>query len=405
MSSTAFARGGASGWPKKADAVCRDADKAMFAGLDRHVAPEVTARVSELTKQQRSELVAVTKIVRDAGTATARALGKLPTARAQRASAKLVIKAMQHSAQTQASAIKKVRKPPASMLVFDTAPPDETIAAGIDGAAALGAFGCSGFLADLLWSRDPKLLHGSTAAQLAALVISEGPAGFVLYRGPDPDAGPVDIAKAAADYQGPGQTVAEAQVQLEHLGFNAGYVEFFDKPNTHDYATVDVREFADPAGAAKYLESVRHATKGVYDVPEIKRAWGNTLTNSDGTSEIWVVFRKGARAFYVGLTGAVAYSKADVLALAQAQYERAAAAPAGASNTPEDAIAAAFTTTGQTYIGDCSTADPAKDVGSYCSLLIEDHGTYRVYGVGPVASEITDHLNVTQEGGQWVVID
>jgi hypothetical protein len=291
------------------------------------------------------------------------------------------------------------------MLVFDTAPPDETIAVGIDSARALGARACSLFFADLLWSRDPSLVRGATAEQLAALLIPEGPAGFVLYRGPDPDAGPVDMAQAAADFRASGETLAESQVQLEHLGFNAGFVEFFDKPATPDYATVDVREFSDPAGAASYLASVREATKGVYDVKEIKRAWGNALTKSDGTSQIWVVFRKGSRAFYIGLTGAAAYSKADVLALAKAQLERVAATPAVASNTPEDAIATAFKTTGQHYIGECSKADPVNDIGSYCSLLVEDHGTYRVYGVGPVASEITDHVNVTMQSGKWVVID
>ena len=323
--SKALARGATFDWPSKANAACKRADIALFAKYDRHVAPKVTARVSELTTTQRSELLALIKLTQGAATGTARTLGTLHTTRSQGAAVKSVIKALRHSAQTQVDATRAVRRAQkTSILVFDTAPPDETMAIGIDSAEVLGAHNCSLFLADLLWSRDPSLLHGSSAEQLATLLIPNGPAGFVLYRGPDPDAGAVDMAEAAADFQGSGQTVAESQVQLEQLGFNLGYVEFFDKPATHDYATVDVREFADPSGAASYLALGPYGHESVYDVPEIKGAWGNALTKSDGTSQIWVVFRKGSRAFYVGLTGAAAYSKADVLALAQAQYKLAA---------------------------------------------------------------------------------
>lgn len=79
----------------------------------------------------------------------------------------------------------------------------------------------------------------------------------------------------------------------------------------------------------------------------------------------------------------------------------------GATNTPEDAIGEALAAAGYDYLGDCSLADNAGDevYGMYCSVLYEDNGSYRVYGIGPVASEPSDTVNVTIEGGRWVVID
>ena len=82
--------------------------------------------------------------------------------------------------------------------------------------------------------------------------------------------------------------------------------------------------------------------------------------------------------------------------------------PSGTTvNTPEDAIGQALTAAGYSYLGDCSLADnSATDLtGMWCSLLFEDHGSYRVYGIGPIASETNDTINVALEGNTWVVVD
>jgi hypothetical protein len=74
-------------------------------------------------------------------------------------------------------------------------------------------------------------------------------------------------------------------------------------------------------------------------------------------------------------------------------------------NTPEDAIGASLAGAGYTYIGNCSHATDA-DTGSYCSLLSEDHGTYRVYEYGEIGAPMSaGFINVTLEGDHWVVID
>jgi hypothetical protein len=116
-----------------------------------------------------------------------------------------------------------------------------------------------------------------------------------------------------------------------------------------------------------------------------------------------VAFRTGALVFYVGMTGVPGYSEADVLEFAQTQRDFIESGPGSATNTPEDAIGAGVEATGERYAGDCATVDPSADVGAYCSLLLEDHGASRLYGVGLVASEITDRVTLTVEDHLWVV--
>ncbi len=74
-------------------------------------------------------------------------------------------------------------------------------------------------------------------------------------------------------------------------------------------------------------------------------------------------------------------------------------------NSPEDAIGHRLADLGYTYIGDCSNATDA-DAGSWCTLLSEDHGTYRVYEYGEIGSPTSaGFLNVAIQGDVWVVVD
>ncbi len=71
--------------------------------------------------------------------------------------------------------------------------------------------------------------------------------------------------------------------------------------------------------------------------------------------------------------------------------------------SPEQAIADQLATTGTAYMGTCSNARLPNDVGAYCSLLSEDRGATRVYGVGPTFSEIDTWMLLDQSSGGWVV--
>jgi hypothetical protein len=81
-----------------------------------------------------------------------------------------------------------------------------------------------------------------------------------------------------------------------------------------------------------------------------------------------------------------------------------APAPIEPVNTPIDAINDFLTAAGYSYIGDCSNATLPEDVGSWCSVFYEDHGDYLVFGIGEVASEPSETVNVTIEGDHWVVV-
>ena len=70
--------------------------------------------------------------------------------------------------------------------------------------------------------------------------------------------------------------------------------------------------------------------------------------------------------------------------------------------TPEAAIEAYLADRGEAYVGDCSEADPATDIGKYCSILQEDEGDSRSYLVGPVASE-GETIVVVRRGRGWEV--
>lgn len=69
---------------------------------------------------------------------------------------------------------------------------------------------------------------------------------------------------------------------------------------------------------------------------------------------------------------------------------------------PEDAIVA-YLRPGVRYIGSCDGADATTDVGAYCSRLLDDQVTTRVYAIGLTFSEFDTFLRVDQVAGGWVV--
>ena len=76
----------------------------------------------------------------------------------------------------------------------------------------------------------------------------------------------------------------------------------------------------------------------------------------------------------------------------------------GASgSTPEDTVARYVLAHGHQYVGDCASGNVANDVGKWCSLLQADRGATRIYGIGPVASQISTVLTLHRKGGRWTV--
>jgi hypothetical protein len=75
---------------------------------------------------------------------------------------------------------------------------------------------------------------------------------------------------------------------------------------------------------------------------------------------------------------------------------------AGASS-PTAALASYLSAQGHEYANDCSAANPATDVGKWCSLVRDDGADQKVYGVGPVAAEVVTIVTVQRNGSGWVV--
>ncbi|MCJ7492005.1 MAG: serine protease [Dehalococcoidia bacterium] len=74
--------------------------------------------------------------------------------------------------------------------------------------------------------------------------------------------------------------------------------------------------------------------------------------------------------------------------------------------TPEDAIAEYLYSYGVEYIGDCAYANPAADVGRYCSTAFEDRGSSVIYLAGPTFSEYdTWFLTEQYVDDSWGVAD
>jgi hypothetical protein len=75
--------------------------------------------------------------------------------------------------------------------------------------------------------------------------------------------------------------------------------------------------------------------------------------------------------------------------------------------SPGEAVAAHIEGYGLPYAGDCASADPETDSGSYCSVLWEDRGDQVIYAAGPAFSEAEEWLLVVLQGedGGWLVVD
>jgi hypothetical protein len=402
-------------WITKADKTCRVADRQLFDRLERYQNIDVTLPVQDLTRLERRDVGATLEVAGELATSTRRKLARLRAPSSSQVDVDALLAALRHSAATQRSSARIVRKSAPNdpdLLVIDTAPPDETIALGIDAAGALGAHECGAFLGDLLWSRDPSLLDPTPPEVLASLIAPDPLPGFVSATC-DTCSGAITISDLAQGYAGPHESVGEATIALEDLGFDAGYRSGFELPDSFEYASIELLQFADPAGAAVYLDSVRWGIEDdfggdVYAVADIDRAWGYFEEFPNGEMATWVAFRTGTQVFWVGMSGVPGYSPDEVTALAFTQLaylESPVVVDTDLTSTPEDAIAASLDAAGLPYVGDCSVADGTLDIGSYCSLLLEDFGDSRVYGIGLVASELSDELNLVLEGDTWVVVE
>jgi LPXTG-motif cell wall-anchored protein len=89
-------------------------------------------------------------------------------------------------------------------------------------------------------------------------------------------------------------------------------------------------------------------------------------------------------------------SSATSTTKAGANATDAAAKPVG----PEAAVARYLASQGISYAGDCATAKLPRDKGKWCSTLISggDSNDQRVYGIGPVGSDMKKVITVNRHG-------
>jgi S1-C subfamily serine protease len=128
----------------------------------------------------------------------------------------------------------------------------------------------------------------------------------------------------------------------------------------------------------------------------------------------FVGFRQDNALVIVGVFSLTQYDVQTPIVLAQAQSQLlGGAVPPGGNGTgplgqptPEDAIAAYLYAYGVEYVGDCAYADPAADVGRYCSTAFDDRGSSVVYMAGLTFSEYdTWFLTEQYVDGSWGVAD
>lgn len=73
--------------------------------------------------------------------------------------------------------------------------------------------------------------------------------------------------------------------------------------------------------------------------------------------------------------------------------------------TAEDALATYLAGLGLTYSGDCDSLDLDTDVGTWCSKLVEDRGTERVYLIGEAFTGGGMQALVAQTETGWAVVE
>ena len=130
----------------------------------------------------------------------------------------------------------------------------------------------------------------------------------------------------------------------------------------------------------------------------------------------FVGFRQGSALVVVGVFSlsdnfdfqtpvVLARAQSNLLAGASTSRPAPGSGPLG-QPTPEDAIGAYLYSYDIEYIGDCDYADPAADVGRYCSKAFDDRGDSVIYLAGPTFSEFDSWLLTEQyEDGSWGVAD
>jgi hypothetical protein len=126
----------------------------------------------------------------------------------------------------------------------------------------------------------------------------------------------------------------------------------------------------------------------------------------------FVGFRQENALVIVGVLTLTDYDFQMPVLLAQAQSLLLGGTVAPGDNglqgqpTPEDAIAEFLYGYGIEYAGDCSYADPAVDVGRYCSTAFDDRGSSVIYLAGPTFSEYdTWFLTEQYADGSWGVTE
>jgi hypothetical protein len=79
-------------------------------------------------------------------------------------------------------------------------------------------------------------------------------------------------------------------------------------------------------------------------------------------------------------------------------------APAAATATPEQAVAAAVQTNATAYAGDCAAMSSPQDLGKVCSKFVAQHATMRAYLTGRTFSEFSAWVFVEQSTNGWRLV-
>lgn len=143
-------------------------------------------------------------------------------------------------------------------------------------------------------TENPPVTETSQSRALAAKLIAAVP-GYVVQPNSLGDTGPSDLDKAVRD---DGRPNAREELTSDH--FVVGYQRLFTPPDKGRFVILFLYQFADPAGASKYLQSTAKAALAPLDgatvtpfaVPGIAGATG-VQGKSGGTTFHDVEFVKG----------------------------------------------------------------------------------------------------------------
>jgi len=328
----AAAAAGAS-WAKRADAVCAPAVERLWEPR-RAIPADLRATVGSLTPDARAALASALAVYGEQFTDVARRLAAIEARPADRALVAELVDGIAGVGDTATASAARVRDPAATATtVAELVPPTEAFAVAIDAGGLLGADECA---AMPFFFRVPNVsgqLPAASPARLEAIATGEVPEGYELSGS---ESGPISITDAAEMIGGPCRAPrCPAVDELGYLNYTGGHLGIFEPSGLSSrpgraYATVRLFEFGDPAGAAENLHAALSGNRrAAYRVSGLPGAWGYADDNPGGDVSRFVVFRQGGWALVVGITGAPAYSKAEVLAFARQVADRAAATPTG----------------------------------------------------------------------------